>query len=44
MKTPGIEADRIGMLKANYEELLGRALLEDRQRANFRIKLDLNTV
>ena len=44
MKTPGIEGDRIGMLKSNYEELLNRALLEDRQRANFRIRLDLNTV
>ena len=44
MKTPGIEGDRIGMLKSNYEELLGRALLEDRQRANLFIKPRLSPI
>ena len=44
MKTPGIEADRIGMLKSNYEELLGRALLEDRQRANLFLKPRLSPI
>ena len=34
MKTPGIEGDRIGMLKANYEELLKTAFEEDKERAN----------
>ena len=44
MKTPGIEGDRIGMLKSNYEELLGRALEEDRQRANLFLKPRLRSV
>jgi hypothetical protein len=34
MKRPLVPDTRIGMLKANYEELLGRAMLEDRERAS----------
>ena len=34
MKRPGVEGQRIQMLKMNYEELLGRAMLEDRERAS----------
>ena len=37
MKRPGIEAGRIQMLKSNYEEKLGRAMLEDRERATMRV-------
>ena len=37
MKRPLIAPDRIQMLKANYEELLMRAMEEDRQRASMRI-------
>ena len=33
MKRPGVEGQRIQMLKMNYEELLSRAMLEDRERA-----------
>ena len=44
MKTPGVTPDRIGMLKGNYEELLLRALEEDKQRANLFIRPHLNTV
>jgi len=34
MKRPGVDQNRIVMLKQNYEELLGRAFLEDRQRSS----------
>ena len=34
MKRPNVPDQRIGMLKANYEELLGRAMTEDRERAS----------
>ena len=34
MKRPGVEATKIAMLKANYEEILGRAMEEDRERAS----------
>jgi hypothetical protein len=44
MKTPGTPPDRIGMLKSNYEELLGRALEEDRQRANLFLKPRLSPI
>ena len=44
MKTPGVDANRIGMLKGNYEELLMRALEEDKQRASMFIKPSINTV
>jgi hypothetical protein len=37
MKRPGVEAARIQMLKANYEELLARAFQEDRERATMRV-------
>ena len=37
MKRPGVEGQRIQMLKANYEELLGRAMEEDRERASLYI-------
>ena len=34
MKRPGVDPNRIVMLKQNYEEVLGRAFTEDRQRAS----------
>ena len=34
MKRPNVEATKIAMLKANYEEILGRAMEEDRERAS----------
>ena len=34
MKRPKVEATKIAMLKANYEEILGRAMEEDRERAS----------
>ena len=37
MKRPLVAPDRIQMLKANYEELLMRAMEEDRQRASMHI-------
>ena len=37
MKRPGVEPARIQMLKANYEELFNRALLEDREKAVMRV-------
>ena len=37
MKRPGVPPERIGMLKSNYEELLFRAMQEDRERASMRI-------
>ena len=37
MKRPGVEGQRIQMLKMNYEELLSRAMLEDRERAAMRV-------
>ena len=37
MKRPGGEGQRIQMLKMNYEELLSRAMLEDRERASMRV-------
>lgn len=38
MKRPGIPPDRIQMLKMNYEELLMRAMEEDRERASIYFK------
>ena len=38
MKRPGIPPDRIQMLKINYEELLLRAMEEDRERASIYFK------
>ena len=37
MKRSGIDANRIQMLKANYEENLFRAMQEDRERASMRV-------
>jgi len=37
MKRPGVPPDRIAMLKSNYEELLFRAMQEDRERASMRV-------
>ena len=44
MKTAGTPPDRIAMLKGNYEELLMRALEEDRERASMYIVPHINTV
>ena len=38
MKNPGIPPDRIQMLKMNYEEVLMRAMEEDRERASIYFK------
>jgi hypothetical protein len=37
MKRANIDPTRIQMLKANYEETLSRALLEDRERTSMRV-------
>ena len=37
MKRPNVEPTRIQMLKANYEELFNRALLEDREKSVMRV-------
>ena len=37
MNRPGVDDNRIQMLKVNYEELLQRAMLEDRERATMRV-------
>jgi len=34
MKRPLVPDTKIAMLKANYEEILGRAMEEDRERAS----------
>ena len=34
MKRPRVTSERIAMLKTNYEEVLGRAMEEDRERAS----------
>ena len=44
MKTPGIEGDRIGMLKSNYEQLLKTAMEEDRERANLFLRPKLGYI
>ena len=38
MKRPGVPENRIMMLKANYEELLMRAMQEDRERASMFVR------
>jgi len=38
MKRPGIQMDRIAMLKLNYEEKLGFAMEEDRERASLFVR------
>ena len=37
MKRPGVEGQRMQMLKGNYEELLARAMQEDRERASMHV-------
>ena len=37
MKRPGVDGQRIQMLKQNYEELLSRAMQEDRERASMKV-------
>jgi len=37
MKRPLVPENRIVMLKANYEEMLARAMEEDRERASMHI-------
>ena len=37
MKRPGVPPERISMLKTNYEEILFRAMQEDRERASMRV-------
>ena len=37
MKRPGVDGPRIQMLKQNYEELLSRAMQEDRERASMKV-------
>ena len=37
IKRPGVPADKIQFLKLNYEELLSRAMQEDRQRASMHV-------
>jgi len=44
MKRPGVPENRIMMLKANYEELLVRAMEEDRERASMFIRPRLRYV
>ena len=44
MKRPGVPENRIMMLKANYEELLARAMEEDRERASMFIRPRLRYV
>ena len=44
MKRPGIPMDRVQMLKANYEEKLGYAMEEDRERASLFIKPKLGYI
>ena len=44
MKRPGVPENRIMMLKANYEELLMRAMQEDRERASMFIRPRLRYV
>ena len=44
MKRPGVPENRIMMLKANYEELLMRAMEEDRERASMFIRPRLRYV
>jgi len=37
MKRPGVPPERIAMLKTNYEEILFRAMQEDRERASMHV-------
>ena len=44
IKRPGVDAGKITFLKQNYEELLGRALTEDSERASIFFKPKLRAV
>jgi hypothetical protein len=44
MKRPGVAETRINMLKTNYEEILKRAMEEDKERASIYFKPKLRTV
>ena len=44
LKRPGIPNDRIALLKANYEELLKRAMEEDKERASIFFKPKLRII
>ena len=44
LKRPGIATDRITLLKANYEELLLRAMEEDKERASIYFKPKLRAI
>jgi hypothetical protein len=44
LKRPGIPNDRITLLKANYEELLKRAMEEDKERASIFFKPKLRII
>jgi len=44
LKRPGIPSERLTLLKANYEELLLRAMEEDRERASIYFKPKLRAV
>jgi hypothetical protein len=44
LKRPGIPLERITLLKSNYEELLLRAMEEDKERASIYFKPKLRSV
>ena len=44
MKRPNVPNDKIAMLKGNYEELLQRAMEEDKERASIFFKPKIRTV
>ena len=44
IKRPNVPADRLTFLKANYEELLSAAQLEDRERTSLFVKPKLSIV
>ena len=44
LKRPGIPSERLTLLKANYEELLLRAMEEDKERASIFFKPKLRIV
>ena len=43
-KRPGVAPEKLGFLKANYEELLSRALIEDSERASIFFKPKIRVV
>ena len=44
LKRPNIPGERLTLLKANYEELLQRAMEEDKERASIYFKPKLRSV